>query len=325
MKLSNSTRPLYAGVAKSDISTHSPDMLVNDPLYAKALVLDDGDTRLAIIAMDAVAIGGICDIGDDFLGKLRSRIEKELGIAGKNILVNATHTHTDEPMLCETAEQLEKTFDAVSRAYKSMVEVKVSSGVGYEDSIMINRTLRLKNGMHWTVRQAYPCPFDSEVDSLGPIDPNIGILRIDHLDEKPLAVVYTFSCHPLLGVPNRGVTANFPGFASKVIEENFGGMALFLQGTGGDVTEVLYKDTTRPMDSEPVGRILGLSTLKTLREIQTEKDKTSTALSTAYDIIKLPRRTDIPKRIEALKKEQRELLKSLRGTSLNFRSLLGNI
>ncbi len=51
---------LRAGVAKSDITTAAKGVVVNDPLYAKALVLDDGTTKLVIIAMDAVAIGGYC-------------------------------------------------------------------------------------------------------------------------------------------------------------------------------------------------------------------------------------------------------------------------
>lgn len=72
MRLNNSVSSLYAGVAKSDISTHSTERQVNDPLFAKALVLDDGNTRVVIIAMDAVAIGGICDINDNFLYDLRS-------------------------------------------------------------------------------------------------------------------------------------------------------------------------------------------------------------------------------------------------------------
>ena len=44
---------LRAGVAKSDITTDAKGVVINDPLYAKALVLDDGKTKLAIIAMDA--------------------------------------------------------------------------------------------------------------------------------------------------------------------------------------------------------------------------------------------------------------------------------
>jgi hypothetical protein len=133
---------LRAGVAKSEISTEDPTvMIVHDPLFAKALVLDDGATRVAILAMDAVAIGGICDISDEFLPQLRGRIESELSIPGANVLVNASHTHTPGPMLVEHAEQVERTFDAVRRALEAMVEV-TSARRGHEDRWIINRTLR---------------------------------------------------------------------------------------------------------------------------------------------------------------------------------------
>ena len=50
----NDTVPasLRAGVAKSDITIDAEGAVINDSLYAKALVLDDGGTRVAIIAMD---------------------------------------------------------------------------------------------------------------------------------------------------------------------------------------------------------------------------------------------------------------------------------
>jgi hypothetical protein len=314
------TSILHAGVAKAKISTEKKGVVVNDPLYAKALVLDDGKTQVAIIAMDAVAIGMICDIGDDFLAKLRGRIEQEFKIPGGNVLVNASHTHTADPMLCSATEQVERTFDAVRRAAQNMIRVKIGAGSGYEDRIMINRSLRLKNGKHWTIRQANPCPPDAEVEGLGPVDPEIGIIRIDRLDGSPLAVVYNFACHPLIGVPGGGVTANYPGFASKVIEETLGNgaMALFLQGAGGDITEVLYKDVNRPRDSELIGAMLGQSTLKALTDIKTKE----VTLNVISEMIELPRRTDIPKRIEALLIEQDKLLQSLRFTSLNFKTFL---
>lgn len=309
---------LYAGVAKNDISGHLQG--VNDPLYAKALVLDDGITRVAIIAIDTIAIRGrgICDVNDDLVHVLRSQIQRDLSIDWNNILVNASHTHAVEPKNYIDSEQLDKIIEAVGKACENMVEVKVGSGVGFENRIMVNRDLMLKNGKHSTIRQANPCPPDSEVANLGPVDPDIGILRIDRLNGEPLAIVYTFSCHPLLGVPNGSVTANFPGFASKIIEESMGTIALFLQGTGGNVTEVLYKDVTRPMDSGPVGKALGLSTLKALKDINTGDAE----ISVICEAMELPRRTDILMRIENLRLEQRELLKSLRFTSLNFKSFL---
>ncbi|MGI6572098.1 MAG: hypothetical protein ACOX19_01440 [Fermentimonas sp.] len=49
---------LKAGVAKIDITNTDSYSLVNDSLYVKALVLENGPVKVAIITVDAVAIGG---------------------------------------------------------------------------------------------------------------------------------------------------------------------------------------------------------------------------------------------------------------------------
>ncbi|HEX7008421.1 MAG TPA: hypothetical protein VF184_00470 [Phycisphaeraceae bacterium] len=311
---------MRAGVARSDITTEDPSVRVHDRLYAKVLALDDGKTRILIISMDAVAMGGIGDIPDTFLPELRRCIQQEFSIDGDHVLVHATHTHPPGRILCEEEELIQRTLDAVRQALERMTPVRVGAGRGREDRILINRTLRLKDGRGWTIRQAHPCPPDDLIADLGPVDPEIGILRIDRLDGRPLAVVYNYACHPLIGVPGGAVTANYPGFASQLIEEQLsdGAMALFLQGAAGDITEVLYKDVNRPRDSQSIGTMLGLSTLKALRNIQTQDAQ----LNIISQTVEFPRRTDIPQRIEALLQEQARLLESLRFTSLNFKAFL---
>jgi len=311
---------LRAGVGKGDITTSEEGVVIHDPLLTKALVMTDGATSIAIIAMDVVALAMIGDVSDDFMPTLRARIESELGIPGGHVLVNASHTHPPGRMLCEHEELVERTLDAVRQAHESMESVTVGCGTGHEDRFQINRTLRMKDGSGWTIRHANPCPPDDEVAGLGPLDPEIGVIRVDRADGRPLAVVYNFACHLLLGVAGRHITGNFPAFASQVIEDNLGEgtMALFLQGAGGDVTEVLYKDVNHPRDCREPGRMLGLSTLKALRDIKTGDAE----ISVARKELDLPRRTDFPERLAELEAERHELLASLRGTSLNLRSFL---
>ena len=323
-----SSGSLLAGVAKSDITVDKPGVRVNDPLYSKALVLDDGATKLAIVAMDITSIAGrtvsreiLNDVADDFMPKLRDRVEKELSIPGDNVMVCASHTHPFHgQLLCDDDEQIERTVDALSRATRNMTPVTIGTGLGYEDRITINRTMKLKNGRDWTIRMGSPCPPDDEVAELRPIDPDIGIIRIDRTDGRPLAVVYNFASHLLMVVPQGGVTADFPGFASKIIEEDLGhgAMAMFIQGAGGDVCEVFNKDVNRPKNSEDNGTILGLSALKAWRGIKTKDAK----LKVISETIDLPRRTDFPEAIAALEHEQAELLQSLIGSSLNFKAFL---
>jgi hypothetical protein len=305
---------LSAGVAKVDITDREAGP-VNDPLYVRALVVKSDTTTAVIITVDAVAIGEIGHIKNDYLPKVRARLEKELEIPPANVLVNASHCHG---VVC--AEVGERTFQAVKAAAENLVPVTVGAGVGREDRIMVNRRLKLKTGREIDVRHAYSLPPDDEVADVGPIDPQIGVLRLDREDGRTLAVVYNFACHPIQGVPGGGNTADITGFASKVIEDNLGegGIALLLQGCCGDINPVFYKAVDRPRDAEPLGNTLGLSTLEAVRKIQCREDGRLTVLK---ETIALPR-GDRAERIVALQAEQKRLLGSLKGTSLNLKTFV---
>ena len=85
---------------------------------------------------------------------------------------------------------------------------------------------------------------------------------------RDAGVVYNFACHPILEVPSRENTADISGFGVKSDEDNLSEdtIALFLQGCGGDVNPVLYKDVNNPRDAEVLGNMLGLSTLQALKK-----------------------------------------------------------
>jgi hypothetical protein len=310
---------LRAGVSKCEITIRRDDIPVHDPLFARTLVVADDEKRLVIVALDAVAIGAIADIKDDFLPKLRGRILEEFGIPESNVVVTASHTHPSNELLCPENELLERVLSTVREAVSSLGKVRVGVGKGHEDRIIINRTLLLKNGKAWTVRLSNPSPPDDEVAELGPIDPEIGLLKIDRLDGSTLAVVYNYACHSLIGIPSGAITANFPGFASEVIEQHYdGALAIFMLGAAGDVTEVLYKDVNRPRDARPLGMMLGLSAVKALKTISTSGAK----LGIIHEKLELPRRTDSDERIAELEQERDVLLASLRFSSLNLKAFI---
>jgi hypothetical protein len=305
--------PLLAGAAKVDITERSGP--VNDPLYVKAIVLKSEGTTVVLVAVDAVAIGEIGHIRNDYLSKVRLRLQQELGIKPTNVLINASHCHG---IVC--ADVGERTFQAVNTAMQNLVPVTAGVGSGHEDRIMENRRLKLKNGQVADVRHAYSLPPDSEVAEVGPVDPQIGILRLDRQDGRTLAVVYNFACHPIQGVQGGANTADVTGFASQVIEDNLsdGTIALFLQGCGGDINPVLYKDVDHPRHAEPLGNMLGLSALRAIRKVKCQDDGRLTLIN---ETIALPR-ADREERIQAMEAEQRRLLQSLKGTSLNLKTFL---
>jgi hypothetical protein len=105
-----------------------------------------------------------------------------------------------------------------------------------------------------------------------PIDPSVGVIRIDDLDGNPIATVFRYSCHPVTIGPRSAVaSADYPGAARRVIEQSLGGLALFLQGCGGNINpaagmgyEIDCRDT-----KNRVGMTLGGEVLKVAADINT--------------------------------------------------------
>ena len=249
---------LQAGVGRMDIT--KPDVLVpgvdvnlvqdtaeaepiDNPMYAKALLLRATSSEgrepitIGIVTLDVVSFGEIGHIDNDFLPRIRARIQQQLGLDPNTVVFNVNHCHG---IPCDDVE--ERTFQAIADAAGSMVPVALGSGRGHEDRITENRRMFLRNGSETDTRGAYALPPDDEVESIGPIDPSIGLLRLDRLsDGLTLAVVYNFACHPIMGTPSGSNGADLTGFASRLIEDGFSPgvtMALFLQGCSGDVNPV---------------------------------------------------------------------------------------
>ncbi len=299
---------ILAGIAKVDITDRTVPL--NDPCFAKALVLKSGETTAVLVTVDAVAIGGIGRIGNGFLANVR----QELGDLADEVIINASHCHGIVRM---DLQQL--VVQAIRDAAKNLVPVNVSAGVGSESRISENRRMFLKDGTQTDMRRAYSMPRDEEVVSTGPIDPQIGLLRLDRADGTPLAIVYHFACHPIMNPPSKGNSADYPGFASKVIEEATGVMAFFVQGCGGDINPVHYKEVSRPADAEPLGTMLGASVLAAIRRFEPQNDAT---LKISREVLRLPRATDFEKRIANIETEQRSLVAALKPTNINFKTFL---
>jgi len=306
---------LLAGAARAGINT--VDAKVNDPLFAKVLLLKSEETTAAIVSLDYICMGGgIGELSDGFFEMLKTRVQA-MGI--DHLICGTTHTHTPGTMYVTDASVAKGVCNAISRARDTLAPAKVGFGVGRDESFLINRTLTLKDGTAWSIRQAHPCPPGEEIAALEEADDGIDILRVDRLDGSPLCVLFTFGCHPLLGYAHNQPTANYPGVAERIIEEQTGAVAMLLQSSGGDVTEIGYKDYDRPKCCDGPGMTLGLAVLKALRSIVTEE---GADFETASVPVSFPRRTDIPAVRGALLEQREALLARLGNCPLDFKTFL---
>jgi hypothetical protein len=302
---------LLGGFGKVDI-THYEGGPVADPLHARALVLEQQNIRYIILSLDVVALERIGPLPLNFLSDLRAELKAKFGIQPEHVLVNTTHCHG-----ISTPDVLGRTVEAVRVAINNLEPVRVGVGVGKEDRISQNRRVKLKSGREADYRHAYSLVADDEIESIGPIDPDVTTLKVVSLDNQVRGVVYHFACHPIQGSPSGGNTADITGYASKVIEEQLGekSVALFLQGCGGDINPIGYKEYSQPRDAEKLGNILALTVLKTVRKIQADVDS---SIKWQFKRVAIPL-ADLGPTITDIEESRNQLIESIQGVSLNFK------
>ena len=60
---------------------------VHDDLHARALLLDDGAAKIALISVEVIGFNG------SFADEMRAQVERRTGIPARNVILAATHTH----------------------------------------------------------------------------------------------------------------------------------------------------------------------------------------------------------------------------------------
>ena len=238
---------MKAGVARIDItpteSIWMEGMLrahrsegIHDPIFAKALVLandDRLDQAWAIVATDVCAMPGWMS------AEVRDTVEREIGLPADRIIIATKHGHsgpdTDgegEPEVRYTEGLKEKLAQVVQEAAGSLQPVKVGCDSGRENSISQYRRLLADDGhvvMNWE-----PWPLEKIVCVLGIPDPEVGVVKIEDLTGQILCILFTHAGHPnVLSGDNYLISAEYPGHAERLLEAEFGGTAMFVNGAQG--------------------------------------------------------------------------------------------
>ncbi len=196
---------------------------VHDPVKARAMVLENDGTKIAIVSVDLVGVSG--DVKAAVVDALRSR-----GFTSQTLMLAATHNHSgpgalttmplfrpmmglyDEEFAKETTRRI---ADAVAKADDALAPAWVSVATGKAPGLQRNRA---SDG--------------------GPVDDSMTVLRVNALDGKLRGLLVHFAAHPtILGPGNLQISAEWPGATCDAIERAHpGATALVLQGVEGDVS-----------------------------------------------------------------------------------------
>ncbi len=267
---------LYAGAARRAINPQlgtgkaglrlfgSPIQAIETDLTATVLVLGDGDTRVALIAID------LCVTSMAEGGRLRFAVAEALGTPVSHVLLNLSHNHS-APALPEFMAMTDSDEDVRFRArYERDLQRWLVEAAREADGRL--QPARIGCGWGESTIGVYRRETRAGRDVLGevpdhPIDPTVGVIRVDDLDGNPIAVAFRYSAHPVtVGGRSAVASADFPGPAREVLEHNLGGLALFLQGCGGNINprvgigyEVDCRDTKNRVGLELGGEALKIA------------------------------------------------------------------
>jgi neutral/alkaline ceramidase-like enzyme len=219
---------LRAGAHKVDFTPKESDLpittdSIRDRLFAPAIVVDGGRTCAVLVGIDLGAAGN--QIVDDAI----PRASKATGCPGQNFIVSATHTHSSNTQgLGQGAPTAKTVADAIVEAATVAKSKLAFARVGYGKTLVdlnVNRDLFNRN-LEW--RQ--------EPNPEGPSDKTLAVVEFLGEDNIPIGVYMNYAMHPINFYLSGVISADFPGEASRYIEELFSDrtVAVFSQGASGD-------------------------------------------------------------------------------------------
>jgi len=191
---------------------------VHDPLYARLLVLREGNETVALVGLDLLGF-----YHNDVL-KLRRLAGYD--VPGRSLFLNSTHTHSGPDTLGLWGPMI--GISGINEKYHARILARIAESLKLLESQL--RPAAAAGG-HGMLDPRGLCR-----DSRDPqvIDPNLSILRLTGLDGKSIATVVNWSCHAeVLGPDNRLITADYPGPLCGRVEEKTGGACVFLNGPIG--------------------------------------------------------------------------------------------
>lgn len=266
---------LRAGVAKADLDPpvgihmagYGPTRTSTgtlDPLEARVLAISDGNRTIALITLD------LCFTFDE---KSMDQIRADVRPSVDEVIFHASHTHSG-PTYSENPQAVQHAVPriegAIRAAANSMIPVQIGNGWG-QTYLGFNRRYLETDGkvqMFWRN--------EPKISTTFPVDPTVGVIRIDRRDGNPLAILVNYACHPVvLGPDSFNYSADYPGEMRHVVENamGHGSMAFFLQGAPGDINPFydktpLIEDALNVM--KQTGQKLGLEAIRVANSIQTK-------------------------------------------------------
>ena len=233
--------------------------VVHDPLHARCLVLDDGNTRVAIVVVD------ICVMPRDLIDRAKRLAQELTGIPTERMLVSATHTHSAPSVLPALGSGVDPHYveylpGRIAEGIRLAAENLAPAQIGWA----VVKAPEHTHSRRWIMRpdrigtdpfgqrreRAKMCPAYQDpaaVGPAGPVDADLSLVSIQSSEGRPIALLANYSMHYFHATPiSAGYYGRFVRHITNLIgvddrEPPF--VAMMSQGTSGDQ---MYMDYSHP-------------------------------------------------------------------------------
>lgn len=236
---------------------------VHDELHARALVVDDGERKVAIVVCDLLGFRGTVST------EARKRIAEKTGIPPEHVLISATHTHSAGDALGDRY-----LLDAPLNAYQEFVATRIADAVviaagrlrpaelafGRVDlpEHVFNRRWSMKEGTMPQnpfgkidkAKMNPPAGSPNLVEPVGPTDPALSFVAFREPGGRLISLFAAYSLHYIGGVKFGDISADYFGVFCEALKQlqpespdavsaPFVGM--LANGTSGDINNVDFR------------------------------------------------------------------------------------
>jgi neutral ceramidase len=275
-------QPFSAGAAEVDITPpvglpmdgymarSGVNQGIHDPLMAQILVLDDGRMRIAIVALDVIAVSAAFSDG------LRQALATALETTPPAIMICASHTHAGPVGL------------------QNRFPVGSNPQILPELSQMV--TQRLVTGAQTTASRLAPARLVYGVGEISGIggdrnrprpapDPRVTALRVETIEGTPIAIIFHYACHPTILGPQLLYSADFPGAARDRLHQHYPNVpCLYLNGAAGNISTRFSRRDQSFDEVARLGTLLG----DHVRALLEQPQESATALGADTITVDLP-------------------------------------
>lgn len=270
--------PPVGSVINGDFFSHHAQS-VEDPLYAKAIVLQSGTIRFALVMVD------ICSLTYEFLNPVKEQIEAATGIPVQHQLIAATHVHSGGSVTGIFLSEVDTAYCAslamalvqvVTQACERLTPCMVAYGSARIPEHVVCRRYRMKKDFRpfdpfgKDTDTVVTNPFGQEdqiLERAGETDPELAFMALRSLDGPWLGVLANYSLHYVGDFPRTVISADYFGYFARSLKKMLGAgdsfVALMSNGTSGNINIWDFLDPHRYPD-EPFekSRLIGTTLAK---------------------------------------------------------------